>query len=173
LRLFGEGDADIKMDVTENQVIFSLDGTTLYSRLIEGPYPDYEQVIPKDNDKRLGVDSEALLGAVRSVSTLSNAMTHQVKFALSKGRVTLSASDRDLGGEAKYDLDAKYDGDELQIGYNANYIMEILKHIDSPEVVFELSTPVRAGLLKPSPQPGDEDYVCLIMPLRLTDESAE
>jgi DNA polymerase-3 subunit beta len=176
LRLFGEEDADVKMDIMENQVIFSLDGTILYSRLIEGPYPDYEQVIPKDNDKRLRVDREILYGSMRSVSTLSNALTHQVKFDLSTDHIILTASDRDLGGEAKMELEkkqAQYQGDHLQIGYNANYIMEIMRHIDSPEVILELSTPVRAGLVKPSEQPEGEEYLCLIMPLRLTDESSE
>jgi DNA polymerase-3 subunit beta len=176
LRLFGEEDVDVKMNVMENQVIFSLDGTTLYSRLIEGPYPDFEQVIPKDNDKQLRVGREVLYSALRSVSTLSNALTHQVKFDLSADRVILTASDRDLGGEAKMELEkeeTEYQGDDLQIGYNANYIMEIMRHLDSPEVLFELSTPVRAGLVRPSEQPEGEDYLCLIMPLRLTDESSE
>ncbi len=176
LRLFGEEDNAVKMNIMENQVIFSLDSTTLYSRLIEGPYPDFEQVIPKDNDKQLRVGRETIHSAMRSVSTLSNALTHQVKFDLSTKRVILTASDRDLGGEAKMELEKKeteYQGDDLQIGYNAHYIMEIMRHMDSPEVVFELSTPIRAGLVKPSQQPEGEEYLCLIMPLRLTDESSE
>ena len=175
LRLFEEEEAEIKINIMENQVIFTLDGTTLYSRLIEGPYPDFEQVIPKDNDKQLRVGREAIHSAMRSVSTLSNALTHQVKFDLSTDRVLLSASDRDLGGEAEMKLEKNeidYQGDALQIGYNAHYIMEIMRHIDSPEVIFELSTPVRAGLVKPSEQPEGEEYLCLIMPLRLTDESS-
>lgn len=176
VRLFDEEDAEIKMNIMENQVIFSLDGTTLYSRLIEGPYPDFEQVIPKENDKTLKVDREAIHSAMRSVSTLSNALTHQVKLDLSADQVVLTASDRDLGGEARMVLEkdkTEYQGDDLQIGYNANYIMEIMRHIDSPEVIFELSTPVRAGLVKPSQQPEGEEYLCLIMPLRLTDEAGE
>jgi len=176
LRLFDEEDTDIKLNIMENQVIFSLDGTTLYSRLIEGPYPDFEQVIPKENDKQLHVDREAIYSAMRSVSTLSNALTHQVKFDLSTNEVVLTASDRDLGGEARMVLEkdkTEYRGDDLQIGYNAHYIMEIMRHMDSPKVIFELSTPVRAGLVKPSQQPEGEEYLCLIMPLRLTDESSE
>jgi DNA polymerase-3 subunit beta len=173
LRLFGEEDSAVKLNITENQVMFSLDGTTLYSRLIEGPYPDYTQVIPQDSDKKLSVKREELQSGVRSVSTLSNALTHQIKFDLSKEQVILSASDRDLGGQATVTLGAEYQGDDLQIGYNANYILEILKHMDSPNVIFELSTSVRAGLVRPSEQSEGEDYVCLIMPLRLTDESTE
>jgi DNA polymerase-3 subunit beta len=176
LRLFEEEDAEIKMNIMENQVVFSVDGTTLYSRLIEGPYPDFEQVIPKENDKQLRVDRETIYSAMRSVSTLSNALTHQVKFDLSSGQVVLTASDRDLGGEARMVLEkskTEYQGDDLQIGYNANYIMEIMRHMDSPEVIFELSTSVRAGLVKPSQQPEGEEYLCLIMPLRLTDDTGE
>jgi len=173
LRLFGEQDGDVEVIVAENQVVFSLDSTTVYSRVIEGPYPDYQQVIPTDNDKKLSVDREALHAALRRVSTLSNSLTHQVKFALSQGQVVLSASDRDIGGEARDDLEAEYTGESLQIGYNGYYIMEILKHIDSTEIILEVSTPVRAGLVKPSPQQEGEDYLCLIMPLRLTEEPAE
>ena len=173
LRLFGEQDADVEVCVTENQIIFSLGNTTLYSRLIEGPYPDYTQVIPKDgiNDKNLIVNREQLLAATRRVSTLSNSLTHQVKFDMSPGHVQLYASDRDLGGEAKDDLKAEYSGEDMQIGYNAHYIIEILKNIDSEEVSFELSSSVSACLIKPSA--GKEDYLCLIMPLRLTEEKKE
>lgn len=173
LRLFEEEDAEVEVTVAENHVVFSLRSTTLYSRVIEGPYPDYQQVIPTDNDKKLTVDREALHATMRRVSTLSNSLTHQVKFDLSKDLVVLSASDRDIGGEARDGLEAKYTGENLQIGYNAHYIMEILKHMDSSDVIFELASPVRAGLVKPLPQSEDEDYLCLIMPLRLTGESAE
>jgi DNA polymerase-3 subunit beta len=173
LRLFGEEETDIEVSVTENQMIFTLDGTTLYSRLIEGPYPDYTQVIPADSDKKLIVDREVLHAAMRRVSTLSNALTHQVKFDLSKKGVLLSASDRDVGGEAQVELKAEYSGDDLQIGYNAYYIMEILRHLESDQVVFDLSTPVRAGLIMPAPQNENEEYLCLIMPLRLTEETTE
>ncbi|MCK4273032.1 DNA polymerase III subunit beta [bacterium] len=173
LRLFGEQDEDVEVCVTENQIIFSLGNTTLYSRLIEGPYPDYTQVIPKEeeNDKSLIVNREQLLATIRRVSTLSNSLTHQVKFNMSPGNVQLCASDRDLGGEAKDDLKAEYSGKDIQIGYNSHYIIEILKNIDSEKVTFELSTAVRACLVKPFSK--EEDYLCLIMPLRLTEETKE
>jgi DNA polymerase-3 subunit beta len=173
LRLFGDQDGDVEVTVAENHVVFTFAGTTLYSRVIEGTYPNYEQVIPTNNENTLTVDRETLHAAVRRVSILSNSLTHQVKFDLSKSRLELSASDRDIGGEAKDDLEAKYTGENLQIGYNSYYLLEILKHMDSPEVVFELSTSVSAGIMKPSSHPKGEDYLCLIMPLRITDESAE
>ncbi len=173
LRLFGEQDGQVSVTIAESHIVFSLEGTTLYSRVMEGPYPNYEQVIPQDNDKVLMVDREALYAAVRRVSILSNSLTHQVKFDLSKDSLVLTASDRDIGGEARDTLGAKYSGENLQIGYNAHYIMEILKHMDSPDVKFELSTAVRAGLMKPTSQPDGEDYLCLIMPLRITDEPIE
>jgi DNA polymerase-3 subunit beta len=163
----------MEITIGENHLVFSLDRTTLYSRVLEGPYPNYQQVIPTENDKEIMVDRETLHSAVRRVSTLSNSLTHQVRFDLSSGLMALSASDRDIGGEASDKIEAKYTGENLQIGYNAHYILEILKHIDSPEVTFELSTSVRAGLMKPSSQQEGEDYLCLIMPLRLTDESVQ
>lgn len=152
----------------ENNIIFNLGDLVLMSRLLEGPYPNFEQVIPSQSDKKLVVSRDDLAGAVRRVSILSNALTHQVKFALKDNNLTLSTTNADVGGEGKEVLECDFTGEAIELGYNANYITEILSKIDSEEVVFELSSPVSAGVLY-SPQVAKEDFLCLVMPLRLAD----
>ena len=151
-----------------NNIIFNLGDVILTSRLIEGPYPNFEQVIPSASEKKMTVDKNDLGAAVRRVSILSNALTHQVKFSLDKGALTLSTSNVDVGGEGKEQLDCDFVGDPVEIGYNATYVQEILNRVEGSEVVFELSSPVSAGLVY-SPKVSKDDYLCLIMPLRLAD----
>lgn len=152
----------------ENNIIFNLGNTVLTSRLIEGPYPNFEQVIPKDNDKKIIIGKDDLGGAVRRVSILSNALTHQIKFSAKGSALTLSTNNADVGGEGKEVISCEFEGEDIEIGYNAAYVSEILSRIDGDEVVFELSSSVAAGLMY-SPAQNKEDFLCLIMPLRLAD----
>ena len=140
----------------------------LTSRLIEGPYPNFEQVIPVNNDKKVIVNKEELAAAVRRVSILSNALTHQVKFSLKKISLSLSTSNADVGGEGRETLECDYSGEAIEIGYNATYIVEILGRLEGTESVFELSSAVAAGIVY-SPAVPKEDYLCLVMPLRLAE----
>ena len=171
-RIVGDNDIEVGIVFGDKNITFSIPSeegsdTIISSRLIEGPYPNYEQVIPTDNDKRVIVNREELHASVRRVAILSNSLTHQVKFVVSKNKLELSATNVDLGGEAKEVMPCEYEGDKLILGYNANYVTDVLKQIDSEEVVFELSTPVAAGVMYAADR--KEDYLCLIMPLRLAD----
>ena len=141
----------------------------LFSRLIEGPYVDYEQVIPKGNTKELRVSNDHLAPAVRRVSVLSSSQTHQVRLRLQNDAIELSATSQEIGGEARETMEANYTEDEMSIGYNSAYLQEILGRIDTDEVVFELDTAVTAGIIRPAGLPEGEDYLCLLMPLRLND----
>ncbi len=167
-KFISKDDQEIGIIFGENNIIFNLGDIILTSRLIEGPYPNFEQVIPKSNDKKLTVSKEELAGAVRRVAILSNALTHQVKFAVDSNGLTLSTTNADVGGEAKELLECDYNGDPIEMGYNANYIAEILNKVEGDEVSFELSTPVAAGVIY-GPNVPPEDYLCLVMPLRLAD----
>ena len=155
-----------QVTVDRSQVLFDMGETRLLTRLIEGPYVDYDQVIPKDNDKELRISTEQLLPTVRRVSILSSSYTRQVRMRLGAGSVELSASSQELGGEAREQLPAIYQDEEMEIGFNATYLLEILRKIDSKEVRFALNNPVTAALLRPVDQGPDEDYFCLLMPLR-------
>jgi len=142
---------------------------SIYSRLVESKYPDYERVIPTENRKRLVVNRELISSCVRRVSILSNAITHQVRFSLKADHMEVSAENVDIGGEAREVIPVQYDGDEMDIGYNAHYILDILKHLDSEEVIFLLNTPLTAGIVLPSEQVEGEDLMMLVMPVRLEE----
>jgi DNA polymerase-3 subunit beta len=168
VKLLGGQGGPLKITLGETQVLFEMGRKKLLSRLIEGPYVDYGQVIPQNNTKELRIDSEDLLPAVRRVSILSSSYTRQVRFKLNSGQVELSAASPEIGGEAREVIPAQYTEDEMEIGYNAQYLIEILRKMDKNEIRFELENHVTAALLRPTAQKEGEDYFCLLMPLRPT-----
>jgi DNA polymerase-3 subunit beta len=141
-------------------------------RLLQGPYPNYEQVIPKNNAKELRVEREALLGAVDIVASHADNVTRQVRFSLRPGEVGI-ASATELGA-GEQELAAEYKDDALDIGYNATYLIDLLKTFPTEKVQFRLNNALAAGIVEPVgglPE-ADEDLLCLIMPLRLPDVGA-
>ena len=168
VKLLGGQGGPVKITLGETQVLFEVGHKKLLSRLIEGPYVDYGQVIPQNNEKELRIASEDLLPAVRRVSILSSSYTRQVRFKLNSGQVELSAASPEIGGEAREVIPAHYTEDEMEIGYNAQYLIEILRKMDTNEIRFELENHVTAALLRPTEQKEGEDYFCLLMPLRPT-----
>ncbi len=170
---FSKETEEIGVVLSEKHVIFDLGRMVLTSRLIEGPYPNYRQVIPKETTKRFSVDRDTLFGTVRRVSILSNALTHQVRFSFKEGELELRTANADLGAEAKESLEGDYTGDPMDAGYNATYLLDILKQIDSPRVQLDLNSSSSAALVRPiaesDSESASEDYLCLIMPLRLSE----
>lgn len=160
-------DAEVKVAAHENHVTFFIGATTIDSRLIEGPFPNYENVVPKDNDKELLVGRDDLIRAVRRVAVLSDTLTHQVRVGISKNKIELVVTTPDVG-EAREEMLGSFTGDSMEIGYNAQYLLEILKHIDGEEVRFLLGSPVGAAVISSGEKAEGEEYSCLLMPLRLT-----
>ncbi|MEC8646289.1 MAG: DNA polymerase III subunit beta [Candidatus Latescibacterota bacterium] len=167
-KLLSGHDGAVEVTLGETQLFLSTGTTHLLSRLIEGPYVDYAQVIPKENDKNLRVDINRLLPTVRRVSILSSSYTRQVRLKLDVSSIELSAASPEIGGEAREQIPASFDGEEMEIGYNAQFLMEILRKMDTQTVRFELNNNVTAALLKPDLIEEGEDYFCLLMPLRPT-----
>ena len=167
-KLLSGHDGAVEVTLGETQLFLSTGTTHLLSRLIEGPYVEYSQVIPKENDKNLRVDVDRLLPTVRRVSILSSSYTRQVRLKLDSSSIELSAASPEIGGEAREQIPASFDGEEMEIGYNAQFLMEILRKMDSQMVRFELNDNVTAALLKPNQVEEGEDYFCLLMPLRPT-----
>ena len=167
-RFANEQRKEIGIIFGENNIIFNFNDIILTSRLLEGPYPNFEQVIPSENDKKLVISRDELASAVKRVSILSNTLTHQVKFSLKENSLSLSTTNADVGGEGKETLSCDYGGEPVELGYNANYIIEILNKIESSDVIFELSSSVAAGVVYSSDVP-KEDFLCLVMPLRLAE----
>lgn len=172
VKLMSGGEGLQKVQLGQSHVLFSLgdeDAIQIYSRLIEGPYVDYEQVIPQNNGKRLRVSNSHLLPAVRRVSILASAQTHQLRLEIKKNELALSATSQEIGGEARESMDVEYDADEMTVGYNSGYLQDVLRRINCDEVLFELDSAVAAGIIRPGEQLEGEDYLCLLMPLRLND----
>ncbi len=167
-KFIADSEDEVGVIFGENNIIFNLEDVILTSRLIEGPYPNYEQVIPDESDKKLVIAKDDLAGAVRRVSILSNSLTHQVKFAAKNNMLTISTTNADVGGEGKESIHCDYTGDAIELGYNAIYVNDILAKLEGEEIIFELSSPVSAGVVY-SPEIPKEEYLCLIMPLRLAD----
>jgi len=162
------GDEGVHVKLADDHVLFGFGDTALFTRLIEGPFPKYQDVIPKDNDKRVIVKREPFVDALRRVSLLADNLTHQVRVSLKRDLLVLSARIQDIG-EATEEVEAQYEGGDMDMGYNAHYLAEIMRNVETDEALLSLSTPLNAGLIEPIEQGEDENYLCLIMPLRLVD----
>jgi DNA polymerase-3 subunit beta len=159
--------ASTELSVSDTHVRFAFDATTLISRLIEETYPNYESVIPNENDKVLDVHRDEMITSVRRVALYASATTHQVRLNASPDNLEVSAQDVDLGGEARETLTATYNSTPLEIGFNSTYLIDILTHLDGERVRMSFSAPTRAALVSPVQQPEDEDVIMLVMPVRL------
>ncbi|MGH7446298.1 MAG: DNA polymerase III subunit beta [Longimicrobiales bacterium] len=167
-RLFSADD-EIEVARSENHIGFRKDGTQVFTRLIEGPYPNYEQVIPKDNDKHAIADRNQLVQALRRMAVVASDQTHRVRLGFTTNAVRFSVETPDLG-EAHEDLEVEYAGDPIDIGFNASYLLEVLRYMPTDEVKLTFKAPERAATIEPANAAADApDYLCLVMPLRLLD----
>lgn len=162
-RLLDGKEETFEMVLDKGNLLVKHGQTLLFVRLIEGDYPDYEQVIPKKNDKRLTVDREEFLGSLRSVSLLANEKSKGVKLSLKENEVVITSSNPDLG-DAKAELDAEYQFEPVEIGFNARYIIECLSILDTEKVTFDINDKLSPGLLRPH---GRSDYTYIVMPMRI------
>lgn len=161
-----DGD-ETEITVSEDHVRFKSGNTILVTRLINEQYPNYESVIPRENDKELKVSREQMLATVKRVSVFASSTTKQMRLSLQPNILNISAEDIDMSSEAKESISCEYENEEMEIGFNAKYLADVLNNIDDPEVVFEFSTPNRAGIVRPSVQDDDEDMLMLVMPVML------
>jgi DNA polymerase-3 subunit beta len=163
-RLVDEEDADqIQLGFEGNSGLAQKNSVTLVMRLIEGKFPNYQQVIPADADRQLTLPSEPLIRAVRRVALLSVERSHAVKVELSAGVLRLSSSNPDLG-QAQEELDVDYSGEELAIGFNAKYLQESLAAFAAKEVVLSLRDASSPVVIRPTDDP---DSLAVVMPMRL------
>ena len=168
LRLLPE-EENIDLGIGENQVFFNISGVSLFTRLIEGPFPSYQQVIPSGNEFKLKILRDALLVATDRVSTLAASLTtRQIKLSLETEKLTLEVANSEIG-KAREELMADYDGSDINIGYNAIYLLDVLKNMNVEEIVLKLDRPDNAGIIEPIEQESGEQYFALLMPLKLSD----
>ncbi|MEX0936007.1 MAG: DNA polymerase III subunit beta [Gemmatimonadota bacterium] len=168
-RLFDE-ENPVQVGRNGNHLGFSSGGTEVYTRLIEGSYPNYEQVIPKDNDRIAMVQRKPFESAVRRVAAVASDQTHRIRLIFEPGHVRLNVLTPDLG-EAHDEMDVGFEGEALTIGFNANYLLEVLRYVGTEEVKMSFKAPERAATVEPvAVEDGAAmDYLCLVMPLRLVD----
>jgi DNA polymerase III subunit beta len=166
--ILGNQDIPVKVEYNRTNAFFSFQKINLICRLIDGKYPNYDAVIPTDNPNKLTIDRQLLLNSIKRVSIFANQSTHQIRFKLSGQELVLSAEDLDFSNEAKERLTCSYEGDDLEIGFNSKFLLEMLNNTDTDEVRLEMSAPNRAGILLPvNNENKDEDILMLVMPVML------
>jgi DNA polymerase-3 subunit beta len=163
------GDDPIKMWMGDNHITASIGDDTYFTRIIDERFPDFESVIPQDNDKEFSANKEELLSAVRRVSIFSNKSTHQIALRLNKGETQITTEDPEQSSKAQEKIFGEFNGEDLEIGYNALYLKDILSHIDDEKVTIKLKTPISATLFYPGAQKENTKLTMLLMPIRLND----
>lgn len=157
-----------KITLSENHVLFDLPDTKIYSRIINEPYPDYDRVIPSEFTKEIIINRANLISSVKRVSLFSNPITSQVKIALAENILNISAQDIDFGGEANENISCDYSGENLEIAYNANYLIDILRHLDTEKIKFTVNDADGPALIFPDKKEAENlNIVMLIMPVRI------
>lgn len=162
-RLLDEGEGGGRLGFVENSAVFEKDGLTLTMQLLEGQFPDYQQVIPSSFTKRVIVPRQKLADALKRTSLLSPDKAQGVRLDLSGNVLALSANNPDLG-EAREEIDVDYEGEPLKIGFNFRYLIDVLAVLDTDKVELQLTDPLSPGVIAPI---GEEGYRAIIMPMRL------
>ncbi|MFH1759540.1 MAG: DNA polymerase III subunit beta [bacterium] len=171
--VMGGSDETVEVIFGTSSIAFKGKNYTLYSKLIEGVYPNYEQVIPKGNKNIINVERDSLLASLRRVSILSSEKNRQVRFQISNGNLKISTANSDWDGEAQENLEIKFEGEEISIGFNATLFIEILKLCDCNEVTVSMGTSLSACTLTSQLGSKEEELIFLIMPIRLKEERNE
>lgn len=168
--ILGSSDAEIKIEYNDSNATFSFDNYVLTCRLIDGKYPNYEAVIPKENPNKLLINRSQILSSVRRVAIFSNKTTHQIRLKIAGTELNISAEDIDYSNKAEERLTCDYQGDDMQIGFNSRFLTEMLTNLQSDEIMLEMSLPNRAGILTPVDGLDEgETVTMLVMPVMLNN----
>jgi len=156
-----EGNLELALEGA--QLIVRKENAVLMIRLIEGKYPNYKQLIPQNLKENISISRDSLLSSLRRVSLLSNQKSKGVTFSLSKKKMEITSNNPELG-DAHEEIPVDYSGQDLKIGFNAKYVLDVLSSIDEDNVNFELKDQLSPGLIRPK---NDKNYTCVIMPMRI------
>ena len=162
-------DVNVAVEYNSTSAFFKFANISLICRLIDERYPDYEAVIPQNNPNKLTLDRSLFLNCLKRVVIFANKTTHQVRLKINGSELHISSEDLDFANEAHERIGCQYNGEDMEIGFNAKFLIEMLNNISGEEVTIEMSTPNRAGLLFPSVSDESEDVLMLVMPVMLNN----
>jgi len=160
-------DSNVSVEFSQSNAFFSFQSIQLICRIIDERFPEYENAIPKQNDNIVTINRLEFLSSVKRISIYSNKTTHQIRLKISANKLILSAEDLDYSNEANEVLTCEYKGNDMEIGFNAKLISELLGNLSAKFVDLKLSEPNKAGLIIPSDQDENEDILLLVMPVML------
>ena len=160
---------NVTMEFNTSNAFFYFNKIKMICRLIDERYPDYENVIPADNENNITIGKAELLSSLKRIAIYANKTTHQVRLKITGSELMVSSEDLDFSNEANERLVCEHDGQDIEIGFNAKFLIEMLSNISSDQITFKLSAPNRAGLIEPSNKSENEDILMLVMPVMLNN----
>lgn len=157
----------VNIDFNLSNAFFKFGNIRMICRLIDERFPDYENVIPTQNNIKMTIGRSELLGALKRISIYANKTTHQVRLKITGSELQISAEDLDFSNEANERLSCEHEGEDIEIGFNAKFLVEMLTNLDSNQIKLSMSAPNKAGVLNPADKDKHEDILMLVMPVML------
>ena len=163
-------DADIKLEFNDTNALFTFNNITIICRLIDGKYPNYEAVIPKENPNKLTIETASLLSSIKRVSIYANKTTHQIRLKIAGSELQITSEDLDFSNKAEERLSCQYEGTDMEIGFNSKFVIDMLNNIGAEQISLEMSAPNRAGIILPLDGLEEgENTLMLVMPVMLNN----
>ncbi len=163
-------DTEVNIEYNDTNALFSFNNSTIICRLIDGKYPNYDAVIPKENPNKLKIETNVLLNSIKRVSIFANKTTHQIRLKIAGSELQVTSEDLDFSNKAEERLTCEYEGNDLEIGFNSRFMIDMLSNIGSKYISLEMSAPNRAGIILPLDSISDgEDTLMLVMPVMLNN----
>jgi DNA polymerase-3 subunit beta len=161
---------DVKIEFNDTNTLFSFDNNTIICRLIDGKYPNYDAVIPKENPNKLTIETSALLSSIKRVSIYANKTTHQIRLKIAGSELQITSEDLDFANKAEERLSCQYEGTDMEIGFNSKFVIDMLNNIGAEQISLEMSAPNRAGIILPlDGMEEGENTLMLVMPVMLNN----
>jgi len=159
----------VNIEFNPSNIFFEFNNVKMISRLIDERFPDYENVIPLNNTNIMTIGRDEILSSLKRISIYANKSTHQIRIKIAGSELVISAEDLDFSNEANERLSCEHDGDDIEIGFNARFMMEVLSNMESDQIDLKLDAPNKAGLVLPKQNDDNEDILLLIMPVMLNN----
>ena len=161
---------EISLEFNDTNALFKLSNITIICRLIDGKYPNYDAVIPKENPNKLTIETSSLLSSIKRVSIYANKTTHQIRFKIAGSELQITSEDLDFANKAEERLSCNFDGEDMEIGFNSKFVIDMLNNIGAKKISFEMSAPNRAGIILPlDGMEQGENTLMLVMPVMLNN----